>query len=67
VSTALAPGRFIRQVEVVATAAARDRRRLIEWTLAFAGLSAAWTIAGGESAALDLAVATLAAEVLSRP
>jgi streptomycin 6-kinase len=66
-STALAPGRFIRQVEVVATAAALDRRRLIEWTLAFAGLSAAWAIAGGESAALDLAVATLAAEVLSRP
>jgi streptomycin 6-kinase len=59
-ATALAPGRFLREVEVVARAAALDRRRLLEWTLAFAGLSAAWRIADGERPELDLAVAGLA-------
>jgi streptomycin 6-kinase len=63
-ATALAPGRFARQVEGLATAAALDRRRLIEWTLAFAGLSAAWCLADGQSAELDLAVARLAAAAL---
>jgi streptomycin 6-kinase len=63
-ATALAPGRFSRQVEFLAQAAALDRRRLVEWTLAFAGLSAAWCIADGESAELDLAVAQLAAATL---
>jgi len=41
-----------------------DRRRLIKWTLAFTGLSAAWHIADGEPADLDLAVARLAAAEL---
>jgi streptomycin 6-kinase len=63
-ATALAPGRFAHQVGVLADAAALDRRRLVEWTLAFAGLSAAWHIADGEDAALDLAVARLAAAAL---
>jgi streptomycin 6-kinase len=60
----LAPGRFARQVAVVADAAALDPRRLVEWTLAFAGLSAAWHIADSESADLDLAVARLATATL---
>lgn len=63
-ATALAPGRFGRQAEVLAEAAVLDRRRLVEWTLAFAGLSAAWCIVDGESAELDLAVAQLAAAAL---
>ena len=58
---ALAPGRFGRQVEVLAAAASLDRRRLLDWTLAFAGLSAAWHLADGTPADLDFAVATLAA------
>jgi len=61
---ALRPARFAHQVEVLATAAALDRRRLIEWTLAFAGLSSAWCIADQKPAALDLAVAALAAAML---
>src|SRR5262249_61714800 len=60
-ATALRPGRFAHQVDLLATAAGLDRRRLIEWTLAFAGLSAAWHIADSEPADLDLAVARLAA------
>jgi streptomycin 6-kinase len=50
---------------VLASSAGLERRRLIEWTLAFAGLSAAWHIADGEGADLDLAVARLAAAALS--
>lgn len=59
-ATALTPGRFERQVEVLAAAASVERRRLVDWTLAFAGLSAAWHLADGTSPDLDLAVARLA-------
>ena len=59
-AAALTPGRFDRQVEVLAAAASVERRRLLEWTLAFAGLSAAWHLADGTPADLDLAVAGLA-------
>jgi streptomycin 6-kinase len=63
-ATALAPGRFDRQVEVLTVAVSLERRRLVQWTLAFAGLSAAWHLAEGTSAELDLAVAGLAAAAL---
>jgi streptomycin 6-kinase len=59
-AAALTPGRFGRQVEVLAAAASIERRRLLDWTLAFAGLSAAWHLADGTPADLDLAVAGLA-------
>lgn len=58
--TALTPGRFERQIEVLAAAASVDRQRLLDWTLAFAGLSAAWHLADGTSPDLDLAIARLA-------
>jgi streptomycin 6-kinase len=64
-ATALAPGRFARQVDVLADIAALDRHRLLKWTLAFAGLSAAWHLADGETADLDLAIARLAAAALA--
>ena len=60
-AVALAPGRFDRQVEVLAAAASVERRRLLDWTLAFAGLSAAWHLADGTPADLDFAIAALAA------
>jgi streptomycin 6-kinase len=63
---ALAPGRFLRQVTVVADAACLDRTRLLKWTLAFTGLSAAWILADGDQPELDLAVAELAAAELGR-
>jgi streptomycin 6-kinase len=57
---ALRPGRFTRQVDVICDAAGLDRERLIRWTLAFTGLSAAWILSDGEHPALDLAIAELA-------
>ena len=59
-ATAQRPGRFARQIEVLAAAASVERERLLDWTLAFAGLSAAWHLADGTSPDLDLAVARLA-------
>jgi streptomycin 6-kinase len=64
-ATALAAGRFGRQVDVLADTAALDRHRLLKWTLAFAGLSASWHLAQREPADLDLAVAGLAAAALA--
>ena len=64
--TALATGRFARQATVIAEAAHLDRKRLLQWTLAFAGLSAAWILADGDEPELDLAVAALAAAELAR-
>jgi streptomycin 6-kinase len=63
-ATALTLGRWDRQVNVLADAAALDRQRLLKWTLAFAGLSASWHLADGEPADLDLAVAGFAAAAL---
>ncbi|SEP23293.1 streptomycin 6-kinase [Rhodospirillales bacterium URHD0017] len=60
-AVALAPGRFDHQVAVLAAAASVDRRRLLDWTLAFAGLSASWHLAEGTPADLDFAIAALAA------
>ncbi|MEM7223716.1 MAG: aminoglycoside phosphotransferase family protein [Pseudomonadota bacterium] len=62
--TATAPGRFARQVAVVAEAARLERQRLLRWTLAWAGLSAAWLIEDGASAATPLCVAEQAARAL---
>ena len=55
-ATALAPGRFECQVDRLAEAAALDRRRLLAWTVAFTGLSAAWHGNDGGPADLDLAI-----------
>ena len=63
---ALTPGRFSRQVTVVADAAGLNRTRLLQWILAFAGLSAAWILGDGDQPDLDLAVGGLAAAELSR-
>ena len=63
---ALRPGRFSRQVTIVAGATGLNRVRLLQWTLAFAGLSAAWILGDGDEPRLDLAVAELAAAELSR-
>jgi streptomycin 6-kinase len=60
-AVATAPGRLARQADVVAAAAGLDRRRLLQWVLAYAGLSAAWTLGDGEEPDIALAVAELAA------
>lgn len=60
------PGRFARRVEVVTEAAGMERRRLLLWILAWAGLSAAWFLGDGDPAAIDLEIAALAAAELDR-
>jgi streptomycin 6-kinase len=42
-----------------------ERKRLLKWVLAFAGLSAAWTVQDGENPELSLAVAEIAAAELA--
>lgn len=58
--------RFLRQLDVIVEHARVDRRRLLEWVLAFAGLSAAWFLDDGMAAESDLSVAHLAAAELDR-
>jgi len=63
---ALAPGRLRRQAAVVAEAVGIDWTRLLQWVLAYAGLSAAWSLGDGDSADLALSVAQIAAGELGR-
>jgi streptomycin 6-kinase len=42
--TAAAPGRLAKQATAVAQAAHLDRHRLLKWILAYAGLSASWSL-----------------------
>ena len=42
------------------------RHRLLQWILAWTGLSAAWLIADGGDAGVDLVIAALAAAELDR-
>jgi streptomycin 6-kinase len=60
-NTATDKGRLSRQVGIVAEVAGLERKRLLQWVLSYAGLSAAWSIEDGEPADIALAVAELAA------
>jgi streptomycin 6-kinase len=64
-ATATAPGRLSRQVAIVAAAARLDRVRLMQWILAYAGLSAAWLMQDGAAPDARLAVAEIAAAELA--
>ncbi|MGU7841791.1 aminoglycoside phosphotransferase family protein [Burkholderia sp. AW33-5] len=61
---AVDPARFARRVALVAEAAQLDRRRLLQWILAWAGLSAVWLIEDGLPPDTRLQVASLAASAL---
>ena len=63
--TALAPGWLARRAEVVAEAASLDRRRLLRWVAAYAGLSAAWMLGDREAPDHSLKVAAQAAAELA--
>lgn len=63
-AVATAPGRLARQANIVAEAAGIDRARLLQWVLAYAGLSAAWSLEDGDDPSLSLRVAEIAAEEL---
>lgn len=58
---ATGPGRLARQAAIVAEAARLDRARLLQWILAYAGLSAAWSLEDGDDPQLALTVAEIAA------
>jgi streptomycin 6-kinase len=62
--TALAPGQFARRVAIVATEAGLERKRLLQWILAWSGLSAAWTLNDGGAAETPLLAAEAAAAEL---
>lgn len=64
--TAIEPGCFARRVRVVSEAAALEPKRLLTWILAWAGLSAAWSLADGARSDTPLKVAELAAAELSQ-
>ena len=55
-----------RQATIVAEAAGLERERLLRWILAYAGLSASWTLGDGGDATLPLRVAEIAAAELGR-
>ena len=59
-ATAVVPGRVRRQVAVVAKAADLDPMRTLQWLLAYAGLSASWTLADGKNPAGALQIAEIA-------
>jgi len=65
-ATVVQPARFARQIDVVADASGLGRRRLLQWVLAYAGLSAAWFLSDDDDAGVrsDLAVAAMAAAAL---
>jgi streptomycin 6-kinase len=62
--TATTPGRLTRQVRVVADTAGVERNRLLEWILAWAGLSAAFLLDDGRPPHCALRVAEVAAAEL---
>jgi streptomycin 6-kinase len=64
--TAMAPGRLARQADIVAEAARIERTRLLQWVLAYAGLSASWSLEDGDDPTLALSVAKIAAAELFR-
>jgi streptomycin 6-kinase len=56
-----APDRFRRRLAIVAEASGIRRERLLQWILAWAGLSAAWWLSDGVQPEIDLRIAELAA------
>jgi len=57
--SATPPHRFLRRLQLVTDATGLERRRLLQWTLAWAGLSAIWFLEDNMAADIDLAIAGL--------
>lgn len=66
VPVATLPERFTARLGIVCAKAALDPHRLLQWILAWAGLSAVWYLDDAMPADIDLAVAALAAAALDR-
>jgi len=58
------PERFARRLEIVVERSGLQRQRLLQWIIAWTGLSAAWIIGDGDDPAVDLAIAALAVDAL---
>lgn len=67
--TVAAPGRLVRQAHIISKTATLELGRVLRWTLAYAGLSAAWHLEDGEDelARTTLEVARIAAGELGLP
>lgn len=65
-ATATAPGRLARQADIVAAATGIERARLLQWVLAYAGLSASWSLEDGGDPVLALRVAEIATAELAQ-
>ena len=65
-TTALKPGRLARQVDVVASATKLERQRLLQWIVAWSGLSAAWMMRDGTATPDNLKITELAWAELNR-
>ncbi|AIG01637.1 aminoglycoside phosphotransferase family protein [Pseudomonas fluorescens] len=63
--SALGPACFARRIEAVASASGLERRRLLQWVLAWAGLSLTWRLEDGDEPDITLGVAQLAAAALA--
>lgn len=64
--TASAPGRLAKQSAVVSKAAGLNSKRLLQWVLAWAGLSAIWSFNDGFEKEMDLYIAEIAAVELRK-
>ncbi|GLK64887.1 aminoglycoside phosphotransferase family protein [Paracoccus kondratievae] len=61
------PGRFQQRLSVVVEASGLERRRWLQWILAWTGLSAAWFLQDKDPLAkVDLTIAAMAASELAR-
>lgn len=66
ITTATKPGRLARQVKVVSEEACLDPRRLLQWIVAWAGLSAAWSLDDSGNAEPAMTVAGIALNELDK-
>lgn len=62
--TTMAPGRFARQLTIVADAADLDRSRMLRWALAHSALSTCWFVEDGMDPAEGLAITEMIAAQL---
>ncbi|MBS0031866.1 aminoglycoside phosphotransferase family protein [Chitinophaga sp. 22321] len=66
IDTALADGRLIKQAGIISAESGIPFKHLLEWIVAWAGLSATWILDDGDDASLDLGVAEIALGALSQ-
>jgi streptomycin 6-kinase len=65
IAIAAAPGVLARRARIIAAEAGLEPERYLKWVLAYAGLSASWTLGDGWDATPALTMAELAAAELS--